>query len=103
MRYNFEESIVARYNEDASTEVNQSFEYMARVHHCLRDIHVNSVSSIKSTHSFHPLPPIERLHFSFKRTVLKLCFSLAKLSLTSDALHINLCHKIQSPSDANGK
>ena len=71
---------------------------LARVYHCLRDIHLNSVSSITSAHPFHPLPFVERLHFSVKRTVLKLCFSLAKLSLTSDALCISLCQKDSSQS-----
>ena len=68
---------------------------LAKVYHCLRDVHVNSVSSIISAHPFHPVPLVERLHFSFKRTVFKLCFSLAKLSLTSDALCISLCQKTQ--------
>ena len=30
MRYDFEESIVAGYNEDARAEVNQSFEYVGK-------------------------------------------------------------------------
>ena len=51
------------------------------------------MSSITLTYSFHSVSHVERLHFSFKRTVLKLCFSLAKHSLSSDTLGINLYKK----------
>ena len=56
------------------------------------------VSSITSTHLYHSVLNVEKLHFTFKRPVLKLCFSLANLFLASDALHIDVCQKIQNPS-----
>ena len=51
------------------------------------------MSSITPAYPFHLVPLVERLHFSFIRAVLKLCFSLANLSLVSDALRIDLCQK----------
>ena len=80
MRYDFEESIVAGDNEDARAEVNQSFEYVAKsvpllkctIARVYRWYPCEHLSSITSTHPFYPVPPVERLHFSFKRTVLKL-------------------------------
>ena len=102
MRYDFEESLVAEYNWVARTELNQSFEYVCKSVLLLKRYPCEHLSSITSTHPFYPVPPIERLHFSFKRTVLKLYFSLGNLSLASDALRLDLCQKIQIPSRANG-
>ena len=102
MRYNFEESVVAGYNGDARAEVNQSFEYVGKSVPLLKRCLCEHLSSITPTHSFYPAPPVERLQFSFKRTVLKLCFSLGSLSLASDALRIDLCLKSQILSRANG-
>ena len=93
MRYHFEESIVAGYNGDVRAEVNQSFEYVGKSVPLLKRYPCEHLSSITSTHPFYPAPLVERLHFSFKRTVLKLCFSLGNLSLASDALCIDLCQK----------
>ena len=86
MRYDFEESLLAEYNEVARTELNQSFEYVCKSVLLLKRYPCEHLSSITSTHPFYPVPPIERLHFSFKRTVLKLYFSLGNLSLASGAL-----------------
>ena len=95
MRYDFEESVVAGYNKDARTEVNQSFEYVGKSVPLLKRYPCERLSSITSTHPLYPVPPVERLHFSFKRTVLKLCFSLGNLSLASDALRIDLCQNVK--------
>ena len=78
---------------DARAEVNQSFEYVGKSVPLLKRYSCEHSSSITSTHPFHPVPLVERLHFSFKRTVLKLCFSLGNFSLVSDALRIDLCQK----------
>ena len=102
MRYDFQESVVAGYNGDAKAEVNQSFEYAGKSVQLLKRYPYEHFSSITSTHPFYPVPPAERLHLSFKRTVLKLCFSVGNLSLASDALRIDLCQKSQIPSRANG-
>ena len=93
---------MAGYNGDARAEVNQSFEYVGKSVPLLKRYPCEHLYSIASTHPFYPVPPVERLHFSFKRTVLKLCFSLGNLSLPSDALRIDLCQKSQIPSCANG-
>ena len=102
MRYDFEESVVVGYDGDARAEVNQNFEYVGKSVPLLKRCQCEHLSSITSTHPFYPVPPVERLHFSFKRTVLKLCFSLRNLSLASDTLRIDLCQKSQIPSHANG-
>ena len=93
---------MAGYNGHARAEVNQSFEYVGKSVPLLKRCPYEHLSSITPTHPFHPAPPVERLHFSFKRRVLKLCFSLGNLSLTSDALRIDLCQKNQISSRANG-
>ena len=93
MRYVFEESVVAGYNGDARAEVNQSFEYVGKSVPLLKRYPCEHLFSITSTHPFYPVPPAKRLHFSFKITVLKLCFSLVNLSLASDALLIDLYQK----------
>ena len=79
MRYDFEGSVGAGCNGDAWAEVNQSFEYVSKSVPLLKRYPCEHLSSITSTHSFYPVPPVERLHFSFKRTVLKPCFSLVNL------------------------
>ena len=66
MRYAFEKSIVAGYTEDARAEVNQCFEYVGNIVPLLKRIHVNSMPSITSSHPFHLVPLVERLHSSFK-------------------------------------
>ena len=81
MRYDFEESVVARYNEG---EVNQSFEYIGKSVPLLKRYPCEHLSSITSTHPFYPITPVERLHFSLKRTVLKLCDSLGNPYLGPD-------------------
>ena len=91
MRYDFEESVVSGYNGDARAEVNQSFEYVGKSVPLLKIYPCEHLSSITSTHPFYPVPPVERLHFCFKRTVLKLCFNIGNLSLASNALRIDLC------------
>ena len=93
MTYDFEESIVAGYNEDARAQVNQSFACVGKSVTLLKRYPCEHLSSVTSTHPFYPVPPVERLHFSFKRTVLKLCFSLGNVSIASDALRIDLCQK----------
>ena len=93
MRYHFEESVVVGYNGDARAEVNQSFEYVGKSVSLLKRYPCVHLSSLTSTHQFYPVPPVERLHFSFKRAVLKLCFSLENPSLASNALGIDLCRK----------
>ena len=102
MSYDFEESIVAGYNGDARTEVNLSFEHVCKSAPLLKRYSCEPLSSITSTHPFHPAPSVQRLHFSFKRTILKLCFSLGNLSLSSDALRIDRCQKSQVSSRFNG-
>ena len=93
MIYDSGESVVARYSGDARAEVNQSFEYVSKSVPLLKKYPCEHLPSITSTHPFFQVPPVERLHFSFKRTVLKLCFSLGSLSLASNALRIDLCQK----------
>ena len=56
---------MAGYNEDSRTEANQNFEYVGKSAPLVK-IHVNTVSSITSTHPFHPVPLVERLHFPSK-------------------------------------
>ena len=102
MRYDSVESIVAGYNGDARAEVNQSFEYVGKNVSLLKRYPCEHVSATTSTHPFHPVPPVERLHFSFARTVRKLCFRLANISLAPDAIRIDLFQKSQSPSRTNG-
>ena len=84
---------MAPYNGDARAEVNQSFEYFGKSVPLLKIYPCGHLSSITSTHPLYPVPPAKRLHFSFKRTVLKVCFSLGNLSLASNALRIDLCQK----------
>ena len=84
---------MAGYNGDARSEVNQSFEYVGKSVPLLKRHPCEHLSSMTSTHPFHPVPPVERLHISLKRTALKLCFSLETLSLVSDVLRIYLCQK----------
>ena len=93
MTYDFKESIVAGYNEVARAQVNQIFAWVGKSVPLLKRYPCEHLSSVTSTHPFYPVPPVQRLHFSFKRTVLKLGFSLGNLSLASDALHIDLCQK----------
>ena len=76
MRYDFEESVVARYNGDARAAVKQSFEYVGKSVPLLKRYPYENLSSITSTHPFYPVPPVDILHFSFKRTVLKLFLAL---------------------------
>ena len=61
--------MVAGYSGDARTEVNQSSEYVGKSAPLLKRYPCEHVSSITSTHPFHPVPPVERLHFSFKNSV----------------------------------
>ena len=75
MRYDVEESVVAGYNGDARAEVNKSSEYIGKSVPLLKRYLCEHLSSITLAHPFYPVPPVEILHFSFKRTVLKLCFS----------------------------
>ena len=96
MRCDSEEFVVAGYNGDARAEVNQSFEYVGKSVPC------EHLSSITSTHPLYPVPPVERLHFSFKRTALKLCFSLGDLSLAPMHYALTSTKKSQIPSRANG-
>ena len=93
MRYDVEESVGAGNNGDARAEVNQSFEYVGKRVQLLKRYPCEHLSSITSIHAFYPVSPVERLQFSFKRTELKLCFSLGSLSLASHALRIDLCQK----------
>ena len=93
MRCDFEESVVAGYNGDARAEVNQSFECVGKSVPLLKRYPCEQLSSTTPTHPFYPVPPVERLHFFVKRTVLKLCYSLGNPSLASDALRIGLCHE----------
>ena len=102
MRCDFEESVVAGFSGDARAEVNQSFEYVGKSVPLLMRYPCEQLSSITPTHPFHQAPPVGRLHISFKRTVLKLCFCLGNLSLASDASRIDLCQKSQIPSRVNG-
>ena len=64
--------MVAGYNEDARAEVHQSFEYVGKSLPLLKRYPCEHLPSITSTYLFHLVPPVERLHFSFKRTALKL-------------------------------
>ena len=93
MRYDFDESVVAGYNGDARTEVSQNFEYVCKSVPLLKRYSCEHLSSITSPHPLHPALSVERLRFTFKRTVLKNFFSLGNLSLPSDALRIDLCQK----------
>ena len=92
---------MAGYNGDARAEVNQSFEYVGKSEPLLKRYPCENLSYIASTHPFHAVTPVERLHFSFKRTILNLCFSFGNLSIASDALRIDLCQKTQIPPRAN--
>ena len=57
MRYDFEESVVARYIRDASAEVNQSCEYVGKSVPLLKRYPCEHLSSITSTHPFYAVPP----------------------------------------------
>ena len=66
MSHDFEEYIVAGYNEDARAEVNQSFPCVGKIIPLLRRYPYEHLSSITPTHPFYPVPPVERLHFPSK-------------------------------------
>ena len=66
MRYDFEESIVAGYDEDGRATVNHSIACFGKSVPLLKRYPCEYLSSITSPHPFYPVSTVERLHFPSK-------------------------------------